>query len=1618
MTLEYPQPLAAPYGPFAPIVDVVRPDDADQKAYRARPSIPAVLGIGDEDTPPLALRVRRSDHVGVTRLYLTAGPLTSTSAHNGDRTDKPAVIDAFWFCPGADTPTLSWKMRHPDDIDHAIVTVRAARIDTPISIVRIDAGRLVGGAAVPGCTGGCSLDAALDLAGGPHAAIFPNGVLTVEHSPYRVELTIVKQVGCDREAYPTTAWTFTHVLVHAITLERGAIGQIPAGPPPGVDAALTVRGERAERDLVRAFLGAGTPLTQDAVIELVAPVHEGSYADPAHALDPSPTEVHAGVKALWGEGPRIPLRAQVAVRKADGSASTAQHSGIALGKIKLMWDWRDDPARVDAWLQGNRGEYSHISRSYIDSMIAAPTVGPRGSANCPAQYGGRRGATTPVFQACAAGLAGTNAVGPASIGRHWAAISEMSTGRAAHTSSVLFTPGIVSGDEYKIAVYLTSADEYADFNNDDKPVLHIDDPDDERLSDAIAALAQNVRPPLAETGTFSLARRTNALILEDNAGVNAVAQAATQQMYLTFAGLTLDIATQAIRADVWQNDHTGAAFTWEQVMGKTQAQCGSLVPLLAFVRPMPAIGPHLIAVRSLEQVLDLIGQRLREGGGHVVEAADRSVGEFHKFGATETYLLAPFTPTVNPTGAVHHALLVERGALPPTGTQSDMDITYRLGRARRLCFGAEQWVDAFAATNPESRVTITFAAAGLVEAATLNYAGRLHVAREPPDDAAATVGGAIDRLVAALHGPVFESPLTITVTARHENGRDTARVDRAKQVVRTALRERVENLDVEAVIAALMAAPYGRALFNQPPPLDTEVYWTAMKAGVKTMTTELIERIRGLEMPNQEGLVYLDITNQAAEGVFPAGGNMLINFPGEQPPKIWTTLFKGAGFQMLQTASTTDYALQAFCSAEDTMIHEFGHAYWRPHAPRAVWGFSRFADKAADHVPHDTCLMNYDVDPGRYFCGRCVLALRGWNNLPPTDPAVPTVAEAIALLQADIDAETDATREAWKQLRMAYLVEKSGRPADATNEIGNALGILGQRDGSGEHMAFRRAVIRGYLANGNGWAIDHLARPLWRELLAFRPRFADLWDMDQPATPFFAAAPWKVELIDGYRVAQGPATQYVNLPRERRFVDGDRVTSVDRLGSRVRCKISFTTPGNYAVEYRLVGHAADPLVPAGPLEPGFASLDGNYTVAVGPVRTVNFAAARAAVVDIDLAALVRPGVRLRLLARDPASGECIESPELRVRQLLFYLKLTSAGAAQTQVFTDDAAFTAALDAAYVAAGVDFVHLGSRNLLQTDFHYDANKTKLEQSMLEIDGASAAACAHPFTPLAPSYADYRPHLYVFTFVDTVIQRMGRRPHTVAVNGHDPAQPFPILLRGIGAEFVGGVLWDGRAPTNLADERVRNNVPGHYTERYTGHGVAGSEWLVSASFARGGGNWQAPLYPGELTAAVGNPNLPGRLNQIDVDLRRFVQGNGTVTGTLRVDFLWAIFQGGVSVKDDSAHRNVAVISTRASYAVAAYDDATQHAAAIHEIGHALGMVPDVQTTHFNIHGSGPHCWTGLPQPQPNELNDDQFYAARLDQAACVMFYRLRPGNPMVDFCPTCTASLRALDLSPGFR
>jgi hypothetical protein len=94
----------------------------------------------------------------------------------------------------------------------------------------------------------------------------------------------------------------------------------------------------------------------------------------------------------------------------------------------------------------------------------------------------------------------------------------------------------------------------------------------------------------------------------------------------------------------------------------------------------------------------------------------------------------------------------------------------------------------------------------------------------------------------------------------------------------------------------------------------------------------------------------------------------------------------------------------------------------------------------------------------------------------------------------------------------------------------------------------------------------------------------------------------------------------------------------------------------------------------------------------------------------------------------------------------------------------------------------------------------------------------------------------------------------------------------------------------------------------------------------------------------------------------------------------------------------------------------DEEQHAVAIHEIGHRIGMVasgekklPDKPATYYLGGGHvGDHCSKGVPAG----ANLDSAEAERLSQ--CVMFGAT---NLKTAFCGDCAPVVKKLDLSRGW-
>ena len=67
--------------------------------------------------------------------------------------------------------------------------------------------------------------------------------------------------------------------------------------------------------------------------------------------------------------------------------------------------------------------------------------------------------------------------------------------------------------------------------------------------------------------------------------------------------------------------------------------------------------------------------------------------------------------------------------------------------------------------------------------------------------------------------------------------------------------------------------------------------------------------------------------------------------------------------------------------AEQTVAHEIGHCLFMAHAPvQTATDIANKHDRAVHDKDFNNCLMSYNYDAERKWCGFCILRLRGWDR--------------------------------------------------------------------------------------------------------------------------------------------------------------------------------------------------------------------------------------------------------------------------------------------------------------------------------------------------------------------------------------------------------------------------------------------------------------------------------------------------------------------------------------------------------------------------------------------------------------------------------------------------------------
>lgn len=449
-----------------------------------------------------------------------------------------------------------------------------------------------------------------------------------------------------------------------------------------------------------------------------------------------------------------------------------------------------------------------------------------------------------------------------------------------------------------------------------------------------------------------------------------------------------------------------------------------------------------------------------------------------------------------------------------------------------------------------------------------------------------------------------------------------------------------------------------------------------------------------------------------------------------------------------------------------------------------------------------------------------------------------------------------------------------------------------------------------------------------------------------------------ITLLEGDEPAADPR-QWVNLPSADTWVDtANGVTHKDRLGPKLRFKVTFSAPGAHPFTVKMV--------------PG----DDNVTLSEGEKgRNAKFKyqdQVKNYTTDGDGTKIVAgdffvSGCGLdtfKLVAEDTTNQVEAESGTVTVRRLAYFQVVKMAGTTAPEM--------AAFRAEYARLGLDFVQLAPADIAaMPNIGSDAESSTYKQRVTVAFGSGPGNAKKPHC-VAVGITGY---LAVKKPSPELLEM------DVPVSGPGaPAPLVPVIALGQGGQRTFASLWKGI--------------------------VASETWFVSGEFIAADGS-SKPLSEA-LCKPVGAEHNPNDCQDIEVNVSGFPAGGGKIKLRVNVVDRW---RNGLSFPGT----NIICIAGRVLWNERSAAEMNQ--TLIHEMGHKVGMVcdgtgtaPDAPAYRYTERGHrGPHCHKGVP------LLDS--FSRVTSGAECVMFGANVEGRPD-SFCEVCSPQVLKMDLSAGLN
>jgi hypothetical protein len=433
--------------------------------------------------------------------------------------------------------------------------------------------------------------------------------------------------------------------------------------------------------------------------------------------------------------------------------------------------------------------------------------------------------------------------------------------------------------------------------------------------------------------------------------------------------------------------------------------------------------------------------------------------------------------------------------------------------------------------------------------------------------------------------------------------------------------------------------------------------------------------------------------------------------------------------------------------------------------------------------------------------------------------------------------------------------------------------------------------------------------------------------------------------------------QFVNFPRDAKWVDTTNVTTIDRLGFKPRIKVGFDQPGSHNVKLKFRPGASNQAYTG--TEQGrnanfkFQDAEKSYTTDGDGTK----------IIENDFFVAAAGADTYEVVATDDENNS-VSSTTLTVHRLMYLVEMPMRGlttmASNLTTFKGEFSRHNIQLEVLARSEMDYMHNISPIDVATDLPNFLAKARTAYA------GSAGPAKEPYV-VAIAYTD---HLAVKA-ADQDVSKAG-----VDVG---PGKPDVVL--------------------DIVDSAAQTMYLWHDL-------VPGEGWFVSASYLKDGGT------PGTDDVAIGvalctaeplNASNPNLWTKVKIKVDGLPAGTGTLK--LRVNCVsW--MAGGLSFGG-----NIICICTRSWWRGTSTVD--QNQIMVHELGHQLKMAadgngtgPDKVATHYTGKGhTGNHCHYNLA------------IMASYDNVAgssCVMFGAT---NGITTFCANCSPAVSKQDLSSGF-